>query len=416
MVQDWSRFGNVHPAILHADFTCGKRNMIPYGRQSISEADIEAVVEVLRSDFLTQGPAVPRFEAALRGATGAPFAIAMNSATSALHAGCLALGVGSGSRVWTTPISFVASANCALYCGAAIDFVDIDAASFNLCPHALEQKLERAEQTGTLPDLVIPVHLTGQVCEMGAIHALSARFGFKVMEDASHAIGALYDGAPVGSLPGTDITVFSFHPVKIITTGEGGAATTADPILARKLERLRSHGITREADEMTHGPDGSWYYQQIELGFNYRMTDLQAALGASQMQRLKVFVARRNALADRYDALIAASGLPLRAPHQIAASHSARHLYVVQLEGAAADQHHQVFDALKARGIGVNLHYIPIHTQPYYRALGFTAGDFPVAEDYYRRSISLPLFPDMTEADQDRVMDALHMALMRMAA
>jgi len=381
--------------------------MIPYGRQDVSDADIDAVVKVLRSDFLTQGPAVARFEAAVREATGAEYAVAMNSATSALHAAVAALGLGPGDTLWTSPITFVASANCARFCGAEVDFVDIEPDSFNMCPDALARKLERAAAEGRLPKVIVPVHMCGQSPRMAEIGALAARHGVRVVEDASHAIGAFYEGVPVGRSAHSDITVFSFHPVKIVTTAEGGMATTENPELAARMDRFRSHGITRDPTLMTHAPDGPWYYQQVELGWNYRMTDMQAALGASQMARLEAFVARRNALADRYDALL--EGLALRRPGRMAGAYSSWHLYVVRLDDPA--QHRRVFEALRADGIGVNLHYIPVHLQPYYRALGFNAGDFPVAEGYYARAISIPLYAGLSDADQDLVVDALARAL-----
>lgn len=381
--------------------------MIPYGRQSISQADIDAVVDVLKSDFLTQGPAIERFEAAIREACGVEYAVAFNSATSALHIGCLALGVGSGDVVWTTPVSFVASSNCALYCGADIDFVDIDARTYNISVEALAKKLEQAEKDGRLPKVVIPVHLSGQPCDMVGIRKLSEKYGFSVMEDASHAIGGRYKDTPVGACEYSDITVFSFHPVKIVTTAEGGAATARDPVIAGKLQRLRTHGITRDPELMTHAPDGPWYYQQIELGYNYRMTDMQAALGASQMTRVHDFVARRHELADRYDKKLAALNLPITAPFQHEDGYSGYHLYIIQLKDEATVSHLDAFTKLRELGIGVNLHYIPIHTQPYYQELGFSVGDYPVAEDYYSRSLSIPLFHGMTEAEQDVVLDAL---------
>ena len=381
--------------------------MIPYGRQDISEADIAAVSEVLRSDWLTQGPVVPRFEAAVAGQCSVAHAVAVNSATSALHIACLALGLGPGDVLWTTPTTFVASANCALYSGASVDFVDIDPVSYNLCPRQLEAKLLEAEALGRLPKIVIPVHLCGQPCDMAAIHALSERFGFRIIEDASHAIGARYRDEPVGNCRYSDITVFSFHPVKIITTGEGGMALTKDSALARRMELLRSHGITREPGEMHQAPDGPWYYEQIALGYNYRMTDIQAALGLSQMSRLEEFVARRQQLAARYDTLLA--DLPLTLPTQAPEGQSARHLYVIRLQQAT--RHRFVFEALRAAGIGVNLHYIPVHLQPWYRAMGFTAGQFPQAEAYYREAISLPLYAGLTEAAQDEVVAALRAVL-----
>lgn len=384
--------------------------MIPYGRQEITQADIEAVVAVLQSDFLTQGPMVPRFEQAVTTYCGAAHAVAVNSATSALHIACLALGLGPGDRLWTSPITFVASANCGLYCGAQVDFVDIDPRSYNLSVTALEHKLIAAERAGTLPKVLVAVHLCGQPCEMAAIHALSQRYGFRVIEDASHAIGGRYQGEPIGTCRYSDITVFSFHPVKIITTAEGGMALTNDAALAERMELLRSHGITRDPALMTHEPDGPWYYQQVALGFNYRMTDLQAALGVSQLERLDRYVQRRHELAERYHQLL--QPLPVTPPWQHPDSYSGLHLYVIRLQlDRIAKSHRQVFEALRAAGIGVNLHYIPVHTQPYYRQLGFNHGDFTEAERYYAEAISLPLFATMTEQQQDQVVAALAEAL-----
>ena len=383
--------------------------MIPYGRQDISETDIQAVVDVLRSDFLTQGPAVPAFEKAVADYCGAGHAVTVNSATSALHIACLALGVGKGDIVWTSPITFVASANCALYCGADVDFVDIDPRTYNLSTERLAEKLAQAEKSGRLPKVVIPVHLCGQPCDMAGIHALSQRYGFKIIEDASHAIGGKYKGEPIGNCRYSDITVFSFHPVKIITTGEGGMALTNNENLAKRIQLLRSHGITREAGEMTHAPEGPWYYQQIELGFNYRMTDIQAALGLSQMRRLDEFVAKRHAIAKRYEQLLA--DLPVITPWQNADSYSGLHLYVIRLRLAEIGKtHRQVFEALRAAGIGVNLHYIPVYRQPYYEDMGFKAGLCPEAERYYLEAISLPMYPNLTEAQQDKVIESLRVA------
>jgi len=376
--------------------------MIPYGRQDITQADIDAVVEVLKSDFLTQGPMVPRFEQRLAQHVGASHALAVNSATSALHIACLALGLGPGDHLWTTPVTFVASANCGLYCGAQVDFVDIDPRTYNLCPLALAHKLEQAEREGRLPKVVVPVHLCGQPCDMQAIQALAQRYGFKVIEDASHAIGGKYQGEFIGNCRYSDITVFSFHPVKIITTAEGGMALTNDSELASKMALLRSHGITRDPALMTHEADGPWYYQQIDLGFNYRMTELQAALGVSQMERLDQYVARRHQLARRYDELLAE--LPVTTPWQHPDSYSGLHLYVIRLQLEKTQRtRRQVFESLREQGIGVNLHYIPVHTQPYYQRMGFQVGDFPQAECYYSEAISLPMFQTMTEAQQDRV-------------
>lgn len=381
--------------------------MIPYGRQSISRADIDAVTSVLRSDFLTQGPQVPAFENKVRDATTAKHAVAVNSATSALHIACLALGAGPGDIVWTSPISFVASSNCALYTGANVDFVDIDPATFNMSAAALQQKLEETKAAGgRLPKIVIPVHLCGQSADMAEIGALAKTYGFKVVEDASHAIGASYQGSPVGDCAHSDICVFSFHPVKIVTTAEGGVCTTQDGNLAQQLELLRSHGVTRAPELMTHDSHGPWYYQQVTLGLNYRMTELQAALGVSQMDRLVSFVESRNRLAERYDERL--KGLPIDLPFRHKDRVSAFHLYVIQLTlDEIQCSHRQVFEALREAGLGVNLHYIPIHTQPYYRDMGFTDGQFPQAEHYYSRSISIPLFHGMSEVQQDEVVRVL---------
>lgn len=380
--------------------------MLPYGRQDIRQEDVDAVVEVLRSDYLTQGPAVPRFEGEVARYCGAAHAVAVNSATSALHIACLALGLGPGDRLWTSPITFVASANCGLYCGAQVDFVDIDPRTYNLCPQALERKLIEAQREGRLPKVVVPVHLCGQPCDMEAIHDLALRYGFKIVEDASHAIGGKYRGEPIGNCRFSDITVFSFHPVKIITTAEGGMALTNDAELAERLALLRSHGITRDAAQMTREPDGPWYYQQVALGFNYRMTELQAALGLSQMERLDAYVARRHVLARRYDEQF--TELPLVRPWQHPDGYSGMHLYVVRLDlNRIRAGHRQVFEALRARGIGVNLHYIPVHMQPFYERLGFRRGQYPQAERYYAEAISLPLYPTLTEAQQDWVVQAV---------
>lgn len=377
--------------------------MIPYGRQDITPEDIAAVEAVLRSDFLTQGPAVPGFEQALAAYCGAARGVAMNSATSALHVACLALGLGPGDRLWTSPNTFVASANCGLYCGAEVDFVDTDPATYNMSVAALEARLVAAAAEGRLPKVVIPVHFAGQSCEMRAIHALGQQYGFRIIEDASHAVGATYLGEPVGNCRYSDITIFSFHPVKIITTAEGGMAMTNDPALAERMERLRSHGITRDPAAMAWDSEGPWYYQQVELGYNYRITDLQAALGRSQLARLDDYVARRHAIAARYDAALA--GLPLTTPWQHPDSRSALHLYPIRLHDAA--RRREVFEALRAAGIGVNVHYIPVHTQPHYHRLGFRPGDFPEAERYYAGAISLPMFPTLTPAQQDEVVAAL---------
>ncbi|MFZ4775458.1 MAG: UDP-4-amino-4,6-dideoxy-N-acetyl-beta-L-altrosamine transaminase [Terrimicrobiaceae bacterium] len=386
--------------------------MIPYGRQDINRADIDAVVEVLGSDFLTQGPAVPAFENTVARHCGVEYAVAVSSATGALHIACLALGVGPGDVVWTSPITFVASANCALYCGAEVDFVDIDPLTFNISTSALRTKLERAAAAGLpLPKVVIPVHLAGASCDMEEIAALGKEFGFSIIEDASHAIGGKFQGIPVGSCLHSDITVFSFHPVKIITTGEGGMALTRSPELHAKLARLRSHGITRDPSEFIGCSDfqssgfslhvseaGPWYYEQIDLGFNYRITDIQAALGLSQMQRLDTFVGRRNVLAERYNA--AFEGHPIGIQQVPASVYSARHLYIIRVDS----RHHlRIFEALREQGIGVNLHYIPVYRQPHYRRLLPDFAPLPASEQYYQEAISLPLYSALTEEQQNEV-------------
>jgi UDP-4-amino-4,6-dideoxy-N-acetyl-beta-L-altrosamine transaminase len=382
--------------------------MIPYGRQDITQDDIDGVLDVLASDFLTQGPRVPAFEEALAFHIGASYAVAVNSATSALHIACLALDLGPGDILWTSPITFVASANAGLYCGAKVDFVDIDAETFNVCPNALAAKLEGAERDGTLPKIVVPVDMCGQSCDMVAIRALAERYRFKIIEDASHAIGAQYQDQFIGAHGLADITVFSFHPVKIITTAEGGMAVTDDADLARKMSYFRSHGVTRDADVMEGESDGPWYYQQIALGYNYRMTEMQAALGVTQMKRLDAYVAARAARANQYDARL--GGLELDLPGRLTDAASSWHLYVVRLKNAA--HRRLVFEGLRAAGLGVNVHYIPVHLQPYYRKMGFGPGDFPVAEDYYSRAISIPLYATMTDAEQNTVIDAIKAELM----
>lgn len=386
-------------------------NIIPYGRQDISQADIDAVVAVLRAAFLTQGPAVPAFEKAVADHCGAQHAVAVNSATSALHIACLALGVGSGDSVWTTPITFVASANCALYCGATVDFVDIDPRTYNLSVERLAEKLVLAEKIGNLPKVVIPVHLCGQPCDMAGIHALSQQYGFKIIEDASHAIGGKYRDEPIGNGRYSDITVFSFHPVKIITTGEGGMATTNDATLSKHMRLLRSHGITSTAVDMQPRPAQEiWNYQQIDLGFNYRMTDIQAALGLSQMQRLDEFITQRHAIAKRYDQLL--SALPVLTPWQHADSCSGCHLYVIRLKLDEINKtQRQVYDALRAVGILVNLHYIPVYRQPHYEQMGFSVGYCPQAEQFYSEVISIPMYPALTWGQQDIVVQALRVVL-----
>jgi UDP-4-amino-4,6-dideoxy-N-acetyl-beta-L-altrosamine transaminase len=379
--------------------------MIPYGRQHLNDQDIQAVVDVLKSDWLTQGPAVPRFEEAVANYCGARFAVASSNATAALHLACVALGIGPGDTVWTSPNTFVASANCALYCDAKIDFVDIDPATYNMSVDALREKLITAERQGTLPKLVIPVHFAGQSCQMREIKVLSEQYGFRIIEDASHAIGARYLDDPVGGCRYSDITVFSFHPVKIITTGEGGMALTNDPILAQRLRLFQSHGITRDADSMQNKSDGPWYYEQIELGFNYRMTDIQAALGASQLLRLNEFCECRREMAVVYDDVL--DGQTFVLPWQHPDTLSSYHLYPIQFPNRGAINRKQAVERLRALGVGVNVHYIPVHMQPYYQRLGFRPGDFPVAEKYYSQAISLPIFPAMSKGQQQVVIDTL---------
>jgi len=383
-------------------------NFIPYGKQTISDEDIAAVVEILKSDLLTQGPAVSLFEKKLSKYVGADNAVAVNSGTSALHLACLVLGLGEGDWLWTTPITFVASSNCALYCGAQVDFVDIDPFTYNLSIECLKDKLINAEKNGSLPKVVVVVHFGGLSCDMKAISELSDQYGFSVIEDACHAIGGKCDGRPIGSCDYSDVTVFSFHPVKNMTTGEGGAITTNNPEYAEAMMLLRSHGITRDQKKMTKVSEGAWYYQQTQLGFNYRLTDIQAALGVSQLKQLDQFVARRNQLANVYDKRL--SVLPLQMPARLDYAYSAYHLYVVRVDD---EKHHRVFEFLRRSGIGVNLHYIPIHLQPYYKAIGFSDGDFPEAEKYYREAITLPLFPGLTEFEQGKVVNLLEEGLRR---
>ena len=385
--------------------------MIPYGRQSIDAADIDAVVEVLRSDFLTQGPAVPRFEESLASYCGAGHGVAVCNATAALHLACLALGLGPGDRLWTSAITFVASANCGLYCGADVDFIDIDPETYNMSVERLAEKLEEAEKRGQLPKIVVPVHLTGQSAEMRRIAELSKRYGFRIIEDASHAVGGQYEGRPVGDCRYSDITVFSFHPVKIITTGEGGMAMTNDAELARRMRRLRSHGISREPSQLQHEPEGGWYYEQLDLGYNYRMTDMQAALGTSQISRIDEFLARRRELVRRYEEAFAE--VPLRRPVQRPDTESSWHLYVIRVDSGIRTE---AFQRLRDAGIGVNLHYIPVPRQPYYRHLGFDPAHWPEAERYYAEGITLPLHPALSEADQDIVIDAVSKTMRELRA
>jgi UDP-4-amino-4,6-dideoxy-N-acetyl-beta-L-altrosamine transaminase len=374
--------------------------MIPYGRQNISDEDIDAVVDVLKSDFLTQGPAVALFEDAIAKYCGSKRVVAFNSATSALHLACLSLGVGEGDFVWTSAITFVASANCARYCGANVDFVDIDPLTYNMSLASLTNKLERAERDGCLPKVVIPVHLAGLSCDMQGIHRLSQKYGFKVIEDASHAIGSSYQGHPVGSCHYSDITIFSFHPVKIITTGEGGVAVINNEEIANQMVRLRSHGITRDPAEMTSTADGPWYYQQLELGYNYRLNDMEAGLGISQLQRLDSFIETRNSIAARYHEIL--DGLPVTFQKIPTERYSSYHLYIIRVDSDKL-VHREVFERFRVNGIGVNLHYIPVYHHPYYQQFGYKVEDFPEAEAYYREAISLPIYPDLSQEQQDQV-------------
>jgi len=383
--------------------------LLPYGRQRIDEADIAAVVAVLQSDFLTQGPAIPRFEKSVTDWCGARHGIAMSNGTATLHCAAKALGLGHGDRLWTSPITFVASANAGRYCGAKVDFVDVDSGTILMCPERLEAKLIQAEKDGTLPKIVVPVHFAGQSCDMQRIHALGQKYDFKIIEDAAHALGGEFEGEKIGNCRWSDAASHSFHPVKIITSGEGGMITTNDDEVAWRIATLRTHGITRDAGRMVGEPHGGWYYEQLELGFNYRMTDMQAALGASQMTKLEAFAARRREIAALYDRELA--GLPLRPLACDPRGISGWHLYMIRLNLAEIrSTRREVFDSLRAQGIGVNVHYIPVHLQPDYQKLGFSAGMYPEAESYYEEAITLPMFPAMTDADVGRVREALALA------
>jgi UDP-4-amino-4,6-dideoxy-N-acetyl-beta-L-altrosamine transaminase len=381
------------------------KKMIPYGKHNISEEDISSVVDILRSNFLTQGPVVPEFENSVAKYCDVKFSIAVNSATSALHLACLALGVNEGDWVWTSPISFVASANCGVYCGAKIDFVDIDPLTYTMSASCLERKLNSAKINNCLPKVVIPVHLCGQSCDMTSIYNLSKKFGFKIIEDASHAIGGKYKGRPIGNCQFSDITVFSFHPVKIITSGEGGMAVTNNEKYYSIIQRLRSHGITRDPNEMTHAPDGTWYYQQLDLGFNYRLTDIQAALGLSQLSRLDEFVARRHEIAKKYNDLL--SDLDLILPHQSEDCHSSYHLYVIRVKKGKAIQRKELFERLRVNGIMVNVHYIPIYHHPFYQKFEFNYSEYPESESYYSEAISIPIYFGLEDTEIDLIVNKI---------
>ena len=378
--------------------------MIPYGRQEISPKDIEEVIKVLKSDYLTQGPRVPEFESSICKTVGSSYAVAVNSATSALHIACLALGLRNGDILWTVPNSFVASANVALFCGAEVDFVDITSDTFLMCPDALEDKIKKAALENKLPKILMPVHFAGQSCDMEKIGSIAKKYNIKVIEDASHAIGAQHKNRPVGACTYSDISVFSFHPVKIITTAEGGIATTQNSYLAEQMKILRSHGVTRDQEKFEYHDQGGWYYEQIALGLNYRMTDIQAALGINQLDRLKQFVKRRNELAERYNLLL--SGINVELPYIAKENYSAYHLYPVQVKNRK-----NIFEKLRFGGIGVNVHYIPIHLHPFYRKKGFGPGDFPNCEKYYSRAISIPLYSGLLNKDQDKIVKTLKDAL-----
>lgn len=385
-------------------------NLIPYGRQDIDQEDINAVIDVLKSDWLTQGPAIGIFEKEISRYCGAKHAVAISSATAALHIACLAAGLGPGDWLWTSPNTFVASANCGLYCGAKVDFVDIDPKSYNIKIDSLKSKLREAEAAGKLPKVLIPVHFAGQSCEMATIAELAKQYKFVVIEDASHAIGGKYRDLPIGSCTYSDMTIFSFHPVKIITTGEGGMILTNNKDLKDKLMRLRTHGITREESLMVGQSHGSWYYQQIDLGYNYRMTDIQAALGTSQLGRIEEFIRKRHQIARSYNDFLL--DLPLVLPWQHADTFSSFHLYVIRLKLKEIKKtHRQVFEELRNKGINVNLHYIPVHLQPYYQQLGFREGDFPEAESYYKEAITLPIYPTLREDEFNKIILALKQIL-----
>ena len=379
--------------------------IIPYGRQDITDADVAAVVAALRSDFLTQGPAIPQFEAALSSAIGCDYTVAVSSATAALHIACAALGLQDGGLLWTVPNTFVASANCARYCGADVDFVDIDPVTWNMSVDALTEKLDRARMAGRIPDIVVPVHFGGQPTEQEAIWKLSEEYGFKVLEDASHSIGAARNGERVGSCRWSHATVFSFHPVKIVTTGEGGAVTTNDPVVAERLFLLRSHGITRDPASFVLESAGPWYYEQLLLGFNYRITDIQASLGTEQLRRLPDYVAKRNELAVAYDKAL--HGVPVGLPTVTSDNYSAFHLYVIRIPDDSPVSRRQVVDHLRSGGIMANVHYMPVHLQPYYRSLGFSPGDFPESEAHGRQAVTLPMFPSLTGSQQQTVVAAI---------
>jgi UDP-4-amino-4,6-dideoxy-N-acetyl-beta-L-altrosamine transaminase len=382
------------------------RPHIPYGRQNITEDDIAAVVDVLRSDWLTQGPMIARFEQAVADYCGATYAVAVANATAALHLACLAIDFGPGDRLWTSPNTFVASANCARYCGGDVDFVDIDSQTYNLSVTELDRKLIAAEKSGTLPKVILPVHFAGQSCDMEAIAMLAKRYGIQVIEDASHALGGHYQNQKIGSCQFSEMAILSFHPVKMITTGEGGMIVTNNSDLYERLKQLRSHGIVREPDQLTQPSPGPWHYEQQVLGFNYRMTDIQAALGLSQIQRLDAFVDRRLSLARRYGEAL--QSLPVKIPNDSADTQSSLHLYVIRLKLEMITRSKlEICEALRNQGIGVQVHYIPVHTQPYYQQLGFDWGDFPIAEQYYHEALSLPLYPTLTDAEQDRVVQSL---------
>lgn len=363
--------------------------MISYGRQTLSDDDLEAVINNLRTDLITQGPVIKDFENAISEYTQARYVTSTSHGTSALHLACLALGLQAADTVWTSPISFVASANCALYCGATIDFVDINASTLNIDIDLLEDKLKTSK---TPPKILIVVHMAGLPCEMQSIHELSRKYGFYIIEDAAHALGAQYLQKPVGSCEFSDLTIFSFHPVKSITTGEGGAVTTNRKALDLSLKKLRNHGLERDFSDSDEHRDEPWYYEQSCLGFNYRLTDFQAALGVSQLKKLDTFIEKRQSIFNYYQQHL--NNLPLQLP--VDDSASAFHLYIIQLKENSAIRRKALYHYLVKNGIKTNVHYIPIHLQPFYQKLGFRQGDFPVAERYYQRALTLPLFPELS--------------------
>ncbi len=374
--------------------------MIPYSRQSINENDINEVIKVLKSEMITQGPIVEKFEKTICSYTSSNYSVLTNSATSALHISCLALGLSKGDILWTSPNSYVASANVGLLCNAKVDFVDIDPENYNMCPTALSIKLKNAEKLGQLPKIVMPVHFAGQSCDMIKIKKLSEKYGFKIIEDASHAIGGSYNNTKIGSCRFSDITVFSFHPVKIITTAEGGCAITNNEEIFEKLKLLSSHGVTRNPKFMAEKNSDKWVYDQISIGFNYRMSDMNAALGLSQLLRIDCFLKKRNKIAKKYFQQL--KNIDLKLPKQEDYNLSAFHLFPIQVKNRK-----RIYELFHQNDIKVNVHYRPIHTQPFWQKRGFKSGLFPNSEFYYSQAISLPIFYDLNDELQDNVIKIL---------